>query len=550
MDLRKSFSTKMIGLLFAFSAVIILVFSIFSYWIIEESVTAQMKSDGTTLVKSVKREIENYDVTNLNQIQKIFFEVKEKSGGGIAYISLSDATGKLVVSDEQILTDANSSASTTAEAPKEGESANAQENQDYGQLVEDNVFNISETLSTGGSILNIGLSLDQMHAQMKSALSQILFIGLGIIVLATILGFLVSKYMLRSLKTSVEGLKQLASGDLSVTMESKRRDEFGQLDHSLTDLAQKFRGTIGKSVESSYELKEIAGELSAASIELSKTSNEVADKSSEVHSVLAMQRKTMEHMNVSASELATLLEEMGEKADQIKEENTKVGNATLSGNQKLKELTTAMTLVVDAFEKGTEQIENLNEGFKRINEITVVINAVANQTNLLALNASIEAARAGEHGRGFAVVADEIKKLAEQVIDAAKNINHLIGDIQGTVVQVSDGNGQIALKIENQRQFIDQTVTSFSQIDSATQLTQQEVVGFLQTIRALETHKNQIMTSLQEVDQVTNQIQSSEQDIEEAIELQSEVVEKFKQLVSNIDVVSDKVRESISYFKM
>lgn len=550
MGFRNSFSAKMIGLLFGFSTVIIIIFSILSYWIIQESVTTQMQSDGNTLIKSMKREMAKYNTNDLGQLQKLFFDIKDKSEGGIVYISLSDSSGKLIVSDESVIVDGTSSASGAAsdtQKTSEAETANAE---DLDKLVAENVFNISEPLSSGNSTLNIGLSLDQMHSQVAKALGKILIFGLLIIVVATILGFMVSKYMLRSLKHTVEGLKKLASGDLSVHHVTKRKDEFGQLDHSLSDLSLKFKETIGESVMAAKELNDIAGDLSSASKDLGNTSLAVADKSTEVHKVLSVQDKAMEQMMAAANQLTSLLEFMSAQAIKIESQNGSVGLATDTGNQRLSELADAMLLVVEAFETGTKQIHELNDGFKSINEITTVINAVANQTNLLALNAAIEAARAGEAGRGFAVVADEIKILAEQVIEAAKNINSQIHQIQGTVMHVSEGNTQIALKIENQKKFIDQTVSSFSQIDQATQLTQQEIKDFIEKIDALERYKNEITDRLLEVSRVSGQIQASETDIEEAIELQNQVVEQFKRLVSDIEIISDKVRESIMYFRI
>jgi len=83
-----------------------------------------------------------------------------------------------------------------------------------------------------------------------------------------------------------------------------------------------------------------------------------------------------------------------------------------------------------------------------IGDIVKAVARIADQTNLLALNAAIEAARAGKHGKGFAVVADEVRTLAETSEKSAKQIQELVGQIQGDVKSIANGINSSAKVME------------------------------------------------------------------------------------------------------
>ena len=75
--------------------------------------------------------------------------------------------------------------------------------------------------------------------------------------------------------------------------------------------------------------------------------------------------------------------------------------------------------VVDSFGAATSRIEQMSR----------LINNLADQTALLSINASIEAARVGDAGKGFGVVASEVKRLAGEAARAADEIEVCAKDL-------------------------------------------------------------------------------------------------------------------------
>ena len=85
--------------------------------------------------------------------------------------------------------------------------------------------------------------------------------------------------------------------------------------------------------------------------------------------------------------------------------------------------------------KVTDNITDLAEKTKSIENFINIINDISSKTNLLSLNASIESARAGAAGRGFAVVAEEIRTLAASSLQAAEQIRNTVNTV---MIQVSE----------------------------------------------------------------------------------------------------------------
>ncbi len=114
--------------------------------------------------------------------------------------------------------------------------------------------------------------------------------------------------------------------------------------------------------------------------------------------------------------------------------------------------------------ESVKMVAELERQAASIGDIVKAVARIADQTNLLALNAAIEAARAGQHGKGFAVVADEVRTLAETSEKSAKQIQDLVGQIQGEVKSISQGINEAADTIQTEVAKSDEIIKQLERI--------------------------------------------------------------------------------------
>jgi uncharacterized protein YukE len=111
----------------------------------------------------------------------------------------------------------------------------------------------------------------------------------------------------------------------------------------------------------------------------------------------------------------------------------------------------------------------INNKFKKTNQILESIKSISSQTKLIGLNAAIEAARIGEAGRGFGVVADEIRKLSGESNDASVEIKKTLSDLQVDLQKITEEitsiNNTVISQLEKAKE-INSRMEKFEQISS------------------------------------------------------------------------------------
>lgn len=246
-----------------------------------------------------------------------------------------------------------------------------------------------------GQMATAGDSSASMATQTKF---MILTLAVLAAVASTVVGFLVTRSIVKPLKAATGVTRRVAAGDLTSAVENHSQDEVGQMMKGLQHMNDSLRQLVGDVRSSTHIITSTSQEIAAGNLQLNDRTVE--------------QAQTLQETTSSMHDLTAIV---NQNADSTREANALAASASA--------VAVKGGVVVSQV---VETMGSIHASSKKIADIIGVIDGIAFQTNILALNAAVEAARAGEQGRGFAVVASEVRSLAQRSATAAKEIKTLI----------------------------------------------------------------------------------------------------------------------------
>ncbi|MGM0569866.1 methyl-accepting chemotaxis protein [Marinobacter sp.] len=339
------------------------------------------------------------------------------------------------------------------------------------------------------------------------------------IVAGTLLCILVlSRSVVRPVRTLTDQLYSLGKGDLSDPVTLRREDELGRL----ADAARNLHAFLS---ETGTLMGRFAEQLSGNSESLRSNAQAVADHSDHSHQRIEQIATAMNEMSATAQDVASHATSV---SVETREATTEVDDA----DNRTQQATQSMSRLSDQIRQSAQTVERLAGDGRKVSEVMGVIREIADQTNLLALNAAIEAARAGEAGRGFAVVADEVRNLAAKTQEATTRID--------TIVETITRGSNDATEFMRASEIV------AGETSEAVDAVRQTLAGINDRMKQISDATIQVATAAEEQTSVSDDINRNVTDVAETAESMRSSAEENLRRVPELESMAREARELAS----
>ena len=351
----------------------------------------------------------------------------------------------------------------------------------------------------------------EAKAEASTARATITIMGVASasLVLAIVLGIVISSDLSNTLGKLVMDVGAVAKGDLGHKFEVRdRNDEIGEVISAIKEMV----------TNTAY----IVASVQKAADKVVSMSKEFSRMAQETNESMDLVTTSTQQISEGAGQLSTLLQESSQNANRLSVVLQETGANSAKAGESIQQIMTAMQTTAST-------VENMDRSMEEIGSLANIVTDVANQTQLLALNAAIEAARAGEAGRGFAVVADAVRELSEQTNQAAADTLNSVAEVQK--------NGKDAIEVAQ---------GSTTEAAAGVNVVNETITGVNQGVTAIEA----VVKAIEEIASIAEESASSAEMNTAATKEQTAAMSELADNATNLEEIAAQLQAEMEKFQL
>ncbi|WP_339285241.1 methyl-accepting chemotaxis protein [Paenibacillus sp. FSL R5-0486] len=515
-----------------------------------------MDKPGTAVVSAVS--------VNTDGVAVVFISKTLKDQSGVIGLSLDltdlQEQGSIKVGKEGyvIIMDANKNyvVSPVADAGTPETSGLLDEMYEGSEGQFDYVFNdepkmmiFSTNEATGWKIAGTMLKSEVTNASKDIRMATfIVILAATFLTLLFIIWF--TRSMLRPIKRLQESARAVSKGDLTVKMETGRKDEVGELAKYFERMVDNLRMMILGVQETTEQVSASSQELSASAEQTTKAIEHSTLAIQELAEGAEQQVNSVKDGSGQMSRMAEDVRMMSERVQSITANMRHTSGAASSGNEAAGQAVEQMNSIQETVEQLGTVVQSLNARSVEIGSMVDVIASISKQTNLLALNASIEAARAGDAGRGFAVVAGEVRKLAEESGSSAAQIGEVVHNIRQDMDAALIAMNAAQTRVGEGIQAVNTSGQSFAQIREAVEDAVHTLDDLSATTKQLESGASHVAKAMSDISNVTQESAANTESVSASSQEQLASVEEIASSSAHLNSMAEQLQGLLGMFKM
>jgi CHASE3 domain sensor protein len=238
--------------------------------------------------------------------------------------------------------------------------------------------------------------------------------------------------------------------------------------------------------------RSLTQEIGGAVRRVQSSSTELQAASTQQASGARQQASAVSEITTTISELLATSRQIAEGAQRVTRIAQETAATARTGDDAVERGNGMITAIRGQVDLIVTNMLALGKKSQEVGGVLDIVAELAEQTNILAINATIEAAGAGESGRRFAVVADEIRKLADRVASATKDIRAMVDDVRGAV-------NATVMTTESGAKVVESGSRQFAEVAVAFQAIAERVATTTDAAREIELSTKQQASAVEQV---------------------------------------------------